>query len=182
MLAISELRRRRIHLGLTQHDLAKLAGLSQSLVAKMEAGAIDPRYSSVIKIEQALAGAENARASPLSSVMRRGVVGARRDEKLSVALSRMRAAGFSQLPILDGDAAVGLLTEAGALDALAAGKNLAALRVSEVADAPPPVLPGNTPLLVAVRVLESVPLILVRDGKKLVGVVTRSDVLGSVHH
>lgn len=40
--------------GLSQQELAKLAGVSQSFIAKLEAGKLDPAYSRVLRLEQAL--------------------------------------------------------------------------------------------------------------------------------
>jgi len=42
---INEVKDIRKRLGLTQLELAKRANVSQSLIAKIEAGRIDPRYS-----------------------------------------------------------------------------------------------------------------------------------------
>ena len=48
---IGKLRRQ---LGLTQKELARKAGVSQSLIAKVESGLIDPAYSKVVQLFQAL--------------------------------------------------------------------------------------------------------------------------------
>ena len=45
-----ELRTRRESLGLKQTELAKRAGISQSMVARIEAGNVDPRISTLNKI------------------------------------------------------------------------------------------------------------------------------------
>src|SRR3989338_5241600 len=47
---ITEIKIMRKRHGLTQTQLAKLSGVSQSLIAKLEAGIIDPSYSNVKKI------------------------------------------------------------------------------------------------------------------------------------
>ncbi|MEM2547192.1 MAG: helix-turn-helix domain-containing protein, partial [Candidatus Bathyarchaeia archaeon] len=45
--SLDEIAKRRKLLGLTQKQLAKIAGVSQSFVAKVESGKIDPSYSKV---------------------------------------------------------------------------------------------------------------------------------------
>ncbi|MBI2079314.1 helix-turn-helix domain-containing protein, partial [Candidatus Micrarchaeota archaeon] len=45
---VSKLGSLRRKLGITQKELAKLAGVSQSLIAKIEMGKIDPAYSKVL--------------------------------------------------------------------------------------------------------------------------------------
>ena len=47
---IDEIKKLRSSLGLTQKDLAQRADVSQSLIAKIEAGRIDPTFSKVQKI------------------------------------------------------------------------------------------------------------------------------------
>ena len=48
---ITEIKIMRKRHGLTQTQLAKLSGVSQSLIAKLEAGIIDPSYSNVKKMK-----------------------------------------------------------------------------------------------------------------------------------
>lgn len=52
--ALEEIKQIRKKYNLTQSDLAKRSGVSQSLIAKIEAGRIDPTYSNAQKIFNAL--------------------------------------------------------------------------------------------------------------------------------
>src|SRR5674476_689619 len=47
---LDKIRQMRKRLNLSQRELANLAGVSQSLIAKIERGSIDPSYSNVRKI------------------------------------------------------------------------------------------------------------------------------------
>ena len=51
---ITHIRKIRKQLDMTQHALSKEIGISQSMVAKIESGRLDPTYSYVKKIEEAL--------------------------------------------------------------------------------------------------------------------------------
>ena len=51
---ITQLKKIRKQLDLTQHQFAKNSGVSQSMIAKIEAGKLDPTYSYVRKIEDAM--------------------------------------------------------------------------------------------------------------------------------
>jgi len=50
MPEIEEIKRRRKKLGITQKDLAKMLGVSQPLIARIESGTIDPKLSLIKKI------------------------------------------------------------------------------------------------------------------------------------
>ena len=54
MRSLSEIKKIRKALGLTQKKLAFISGVSQSLVAKIESDRIDPTYSKVNQIFSAL--------------------------------------------------------------------------------------------------------------------------------
>lgn len=49
-----EVRRLRIARGLSQQELAKRMGLPQSVVARLEAGGVEPRLSTLDRVAQAL--------------------------------------------------------------------------------------------------------------------------------
>lgn len=49
-----EVRRLRAARGLSQHELAKRMGVSQSAVARLEAGGVEPRLSTLDRVAQAL--------------------------------------------------------------------------------------------------------------------------------
>ena len=54
VVELEEIKEIRKKLGLTQSDLAKRAGVSQSLIAKVESGRLDPAYSNAQKLINAL--------------------------------------------------------------------------------------------------------------------------------
>jgi ribosome-binding protein aMBF1 (putative translation factor) len=49
-----EVRRLRMERGLSQNELAKRMGLSQSVVARLEAGGVEPRLSTLDRVARAL--------------------------------------------------------------------------------------------------------------------------------
>ncbi len=53
-MELSEIKHLRKKFGLTQSQLAKLSGVSQSLIAKIEADRIDPTFSKAQKIFEAI--------------------------------------------------------------------------------------------------------------------------------
>lgn len=49
-----EVRRLRMERGLSQHKLAARMGLTQSVIARLEAGAVEPRLSTLDRVAEAL--------------------------------------------------------------------------------------------------------------------------------
>ena len=51
---ITQIKKIRKQMGMTQHAFAREIGISQSMIAKLEAGRLDPTYSKVKQIEEGL--------------------------------------------------------------------------------------------------------------------------------
>ena len=102
---MAAIRRRRAALGMTQAQLAKEAGVSQSLVAKLESGRSDASYSRVRRILDALEAREHATGLKAGDVMSRRLRAIAPHEKASKAVALMRKRGVSQLPVLEDGAA-----------------------------------------------------------------------------
>jgi transcriptional regulator with XRE-family HTH domain len=62
-----EMKKIREDRGLTQAEVAKKAGLSQSVIAKIESGATDPRISTMEKLMAVLLEAEESRATAMTA-------------------------------------------------------------------------------------------------------------------
>ena len=75
MLAeIAEIKVLRKRHNLTQSQLAKLAGVSQSLIAKLESGMIDPSYTNFRKIYDVLTGLKEEREAKAEEVMSKRII------------------------------------------------------------------------------------------------------------
>ncbi|MDQ6829214.1 MAG: pyridoxal-phosphate dependent enzyme [Gemmatimonadota bacterium] len=94
------------------------------------------------------------------------------------AIRLMNLHDISQLPVMDGDNCVGSVSEMSlSAKGLADSKQLD-VTVSEVMDAPFPVVDGAQPLEVVAKLLSKTnPAVLVRANGHIAGIVTRSDVL-----
>ena len=94
------------------------------------------------------------------------------------ALRLMSLHDVSQLPVLDGRSCVGSITESVLSAKALENAKLLDVTVSEVMDAPFPVVEGTQPVDGVVKLLTKANhAILVRTGGELSGIVTRSDVL-----
>jgi transcriptional regulator with XRE-family HTH domain len=94
---------RRRKLGLTQKKLAELAGVSQSYIAKLEAGNLEPSYIKVQSIFEAIEKLEKRQELSAADIMNEGIVGIQLDTTVQKAIEIMRIHGYSQLPVLDGE-------------------------------------------------------------------------------
>ena len=177
---ITHLKKIRKQLGLTQHEFAKKAGVSQSMVAKIEAGKLDPTYSYVLKIEQAIAFLTKHEEQEAQEIMTRNVITVAQPERVCDAIQLLMKHDISQIPVVEGSTVVGLITES---DLLGIPSNeMMEKRVRDVMKESPPIISPHTKLSVILSLLKFYPIILVKDTGKLRGVITKADVLRVIAH
>lgn len=175
---VRQIRLRRLALGLTQTDLAKRAQTSQSLIAKLEQGKISPAYETVRLILGALDDAGTVKEPTAGKLMHKNLVSASPKETVAQVLERMKKHGFSQLPVLDGVHAVGSLSERDLLQYMERGERVSELkkrRVTQVMRGAFPTVDPTTSRRVIVELLREQDAVLVVDGGKVVGLITKSD-------
>jgi predicted transcriptional regulator len=178
--SLEEIPRKRRELGLTQSKLAILAGVSQSIIAKIESGSVDPSYSVVARIMAALERTEIPTALKVSQLMSRPVVSVSRMNLVREAVDLMRKKGYSQIPVFDSGRCVGSISEKTILDRAARGESLEGLlgrRVREIMDSPFPIVNEDTPLDFVLGLLQGNYGVLVSKGEDVTGILTKSDIL-----
>lgn len=178
--SIAELRDRRRALGVTQGRLAQTAGVSQSLVAKVERGRVEPSYRNVRALLAALDTLEGAhRPEPsVGTLATRTVVQVRRSTLLTEAAHLLRRHAISQVPVMEGPLVVGSLTDRAVVECLTDPRRVARLprlTVGEVMEEPFPQLDRAAPRRVAAALLRHVPAILVTEAGRPAGILTHSD-------
>jgi predicted transcriptional regulator len=173
---------RRRKLGLTQSQLAELAGVSQSYIAKLEAGNIEPSYVKVKALFEALDRLEQEKQISAGQIMNCSVVGIQKVTPISDAINIMRRNGFSQLPVMDGERSVGSISEGTLLDhMLAARKNESLAKVvSEIMDEPFPQVGEDAPVSLLSNLLKFYSAVLVQKKGCVVGIITKADLLGII--
>ncbi|HEY7529792.1 MAG TPA: pyridoxal-phosphate dependent enzyme [Gemmatimonadota bacterium] len=107
------------------------------------------------------------------------VVTVSRAEKVRDALALMERYNISQLPVVDGDESVGSLSEGPLLSRVIADSAILDRGVGDFLEPPFPVVDDATPIRRASEALGrgGSPAVLVRSGGRLVGIVTKFDVL-----
>lgn len=182
---LEEIARRRKGLDLTQKELALLAGVSQSMIAKIEASQISPSYEKTKEIFDALEALEIKVEAKVRDIISKKVASVHPQDPVSKATELMRQTGFSQLPVLDGHFAVGSISERTMLAQILKVKNLSELsrkRVEDVMDEPFPQLDGDSPLSAVSSLLQYSSAVIVTRRGRISGIVTRADILKVVRN
>ncbi|MEK6851097.1 MAG: helix-turn-helix domain-containing protein, partial [Candidatus Thermoplasmatota archaeon] len=101
--ALEEIPRLRRVLGLSQARVAKLAGVSQGTIAKIERRQTRPSYEVVKRILEVLEGERRRkqRVATVADVRTRRVVAVSSGSMLEAAVAEMRRHKYSQLPVID---------------------------------------------------------------------------------
>ncbi len=173
---LQEIKLLRKKLGLTQEELAKYAGVSQSLIAKVESNSIDPTFTNAQKIFAALHSLSEKEEKKAGSVMNKNLISVQPTDSLRIAITKMKKYSISQLPVLDEKKAVGSISESAILDAIINNKSSDTF-ISEVMSDAPPTIDKNASIHVVSHLLKFYPMALVAEKGKLLGVITKADLL-----
>ncbi len=173
---IYEIKEIRKKLGLTQKQLAQRANVSQSLIAKIESGKISPSYSIVKQIFSVLERAKDIKEVKAENVMNKKVISLKPHDSISTAVKKMKKYDISQIPVIIRNKPIGLVTESDLLEAVTEKK---VKYVSSIMEEAPPMVSKKTNLNVVSSLLKYYPIVLISSKGKIVGVITKSDVLAS---
>lgn len=172
---LKQLKELRKKFGLTQWALARRAGVSQSLIAKTEAGILDPAYSNAKKIFDALELLTKGKEVKAEEIMNKKIISAAPSIGMHEATKKMKKYEISQLPVIDDGDLVGMISESIILDALMnAQKDVA---VGDIMQDAPPIISRKTGFNVVSGLLRVYPLLVVAERGKLQGVITKSDLI-----
>ncbi|MCS7144774.1 MAG: CBS domain-containing protein [Archaeoglobaceae archaeon] len=174
MIEIGEIKARRKRLGITQKELAEFVGVSQSLIAKLESGNLDPKLSLIKRILKTLDELESKNYLA-RNMMNAPVIIAEPSDSVKKVARIMIEKGISQLPVVDGGKLIGSVTEKSVFKAFFEGKS--DLLVRDVLEEPLPVVKPNDNVFEISKLLLEHPAVLVVEGKKIVGIITKHDIM-----
>jgi len=182
MEEISEIKYRRMELGMTQEQLAKESGVSQSLIARIERGDIDPRYSKIKAVFDTLKKLREKDKEEIRAgdIMASDIIGVSRLDTVEHAAKIMKKHKISQLPVMAKDKVVGCISEKTIIDRVVVGENLHELsgkKVGEVMDPSIPIIDKKAPLSLISVLLEHSPAVIVMDEGEVKGIITKADLL-----
>jgi predicted transcriptional regulator len=174
---LNEIKQVRKKLGLTQTELAKHANVSQSLIAKIESGRIDPTYSKTKRIFDTLNELSKKHELNAEEIMQKRIISVEPNEAIKEAINKMKKYEISQMPVIKEHKCVGVVSEGGILDALI---NKEVKCVKEIMEECPPIVSKKTSMSVISNLLKFYPIILVSEDGKLIGVITKSDIITTI--
>ncbi|MEM4498165.1 MAG: CBS domain-containing protein, partial [Nitrososphaerota archaeon] len=171
--SLAKLRKR---LGLSQRELARMSGVSQSLISKIERGRINPSYEAVRRILQALEMARAERGAKLlaKDICTRDVICVEASDPLSKAINLMRRHGISQLPVLRNGGLVGSISESSIMRKLERIRSTE-VPVGEIMDEAFPMIPEEASLSLVRQLLQEYPAVLLQRDGRITGIVTKAD-------
>ena len=177
---LEDIAKKRRTLGLKQAELAKLAGVSQSLVAKLESGRIDSSYTKVKTIFDVLERLEAKTKIQEDKVVPNEVIGIQKDEPVSKVVRLMKEHGYSQIPVFCEKQSVGSISEKTILRQILAGKDLtqiSKLPIEEIMEEAFPQVSEDAPLSLISSLLQTYSAVLMSRKGTVVGIITKADLL-----
>jgi predicted transcriptional regulator len=174
-----DLKRYRLSVHLTP-ELAKMAGVSQSLIARIEAGDIDPKLSTLRRILDAIKERDLKQGLVAADAMTTPMIYVRPDSTIVEASYLMEKNGISQLPVLEDGIQVGCISEEVVVREMAGVKDSAKLqekKIKTVMAGGFPTVSPTTDLDTLSKILEKNQAALVVEMGKAVGVITKADII-----
>lgn len=175
---LSSIEKMRKKLGLTQKQLANISGVSQSLIAKIESGKIDPSYSNVVKIMSALESEGSRKSSKINEIMTKKIISISPSDKVGNAIRIMQEEDISQLPVFSNNVCIGSISDSMFVEWFSKyGSKIKKMKVSEVMGDSFPIVPYDSDVDVAVHLLRFYRAVLVKKKGKTAGIVTKADMI-----
>ena len=177
---LQEIGRRRKLLSMSQKELAKISGVSQSMIAKIESGRISPSYIKTKSIFDTLENLEQRNELKAKDICHSKVVSVQTHDIVAKGIRVMRETGFSQLPVFDEGKVVGSLTEKIVLERIFAAPKpdeVSRQPIDSIMDDAFPMVSEETPLSMVSALLQYTPAVLVSKRGHVQGIITKADLL-----
>ncbi len=178
--ALTDIAKKRRQLGLKQAELAKMAGVSQSLIAKLEAGKIDSSYTKVKTIFETLERLEAKTKLSAGKMFQTEVISVQRNDPVAKVVELMKTHGYSQLPVFEGKHSVGSISEKTILRQILDGKGLpqiSQIATGEIMEEAFPQVGEDAPLSLISDLLQVYSAVLISRRGRVVGIITKADLL-----
>ena len=159
-----------------QKKFASSTGVSQSTIAKIENGSLEPSLKLARRILKELSSLTARDTLTAKDVMEKNVITFDLQTFLIDAVEKMKEEGISQVPVVENGKIVGTVTESSIISN-AIGKDIIKLSVSSVVEELLPTIPPDSKMNEVKYLLREHRAVLVVSRGSLLGIITPSDVV-----
>lgn len=177
---ISEIKRIRTSLNITQKKLSEKVHISQSYLTKIETKKANAPYSLVKKLFDYLNSFNNEEKKEkiitAVEIMNKDIKCSSKNNTLKYVISKLNEFNISQLPVIENDIVIGSINGKKIAELISKEKqDIKYIKVKNVMNPPFPVLSQNTNIkIIANLLLNNDAVVLTNDGK-LNGIITKQD-------
>ena len=179
--SLSEIKRLRKKLNISQKELGLLCGIPQSTISRIENDTIDPPYSKVKKIFKQLQNERIARKKSkkhAKDIMTRNIISITPTSSIRDAVELMNEHGYSQLPLLEKNDNYGSITSKKIQKFIIDNPEILGADVSLIKELPFPEVDENWNVKDISDLLVKYSAVLVKDEQhNIVGIITDADFL-----
>ena len=172
--SIESIKQQRLKVNMTQKELARLVGVSTSMINQIESGSSQPSYFTASKIFQILS-TKKGKSSPKNAgqICSSKIVKLKPNDTIGKAEKTMLKEEIDQIPIFDNKDPIGLITT----EICIANPDKKENPISNVMEAAPPRVNVDTPANSLTNLIIVSKCVLVEKKSNVVGIITSSDIL-----
>jgi predicted transcriptional regulator len=179
---ISQLKKIRNQLGMTQTSLSKRSGIAQSTITKIERGSIKGSYPDVVKLFETLDEEMDKKRQhvPLKDISTKSVISVFSTDPVRKASELMHEKNISQIPVFRGDVLVGSVSESDILQLIMSGvpsEEAARRPIESIMESPFPMVDESVERESVERLILKEHAILTTKNGKITGIVTSADLI-----
>ncbi len=173
---ITKIKHIRKKLNMTQNQFAKSANVSQSLIAKIESGKLDPTYTKVKQISEAIDRLSKKREAKIKEIMVKKVITVKPDDNLTKVIKLSSKHGISQVPVVEDKNVLGIIYE-GTIPEKSVETPISELKIQDVISETPPIVSEDANVTILPSLLRHYPVVLVARNGVIKGIVSKVDLL-----
>ena len=178
--SLSDIKRLRKKLNISQKTLGEKLKLSQSIISRIESGAVDPPYSKLKRIYEYLENERKIREKSkkhAEDIMTRALHSITFNSTIRDAVDLMNKYEISQLPIIKKNLNLGSITSKKIQKSITDNPQIINMDVSLIKELPFPEIDKNWSVKDISDLLLQYPAVLVRENNDYIGIITDSDLL-----
>ncbi|MFX0038987.1 MAG: CBS domain-containing protein [Promethearchaeota archaeon] len=178
--SLSELKRLRKKLNISQKELGKVLNIPQSTISRIENATIDPPYSKLKKIYEFLENERKKREKSMKhaeDIMTKKIISITPNSTIREAIALMNEHQISQLPILEKNQNFGSITSKKIQKFIIDHPEIISKDVFLIKELPFPEIDKSWNVKEISNLLLKYPAVLVRQSNNYIGIITDSDLI-----